>query len=83
MIVDYGLFSTKYTEEEPRSCQGKLDEAPCDRSISEGDVCWVDVTENRMLCEACGKCERYDRKSTQAREKAGIMQVPLIKGLDY
>jgi len=82
MNIQFGLFPTKSTEEEQKCCQGDLD-GPCNRVINEGDVCWIDVTNGRVLCEGCGKCERFDRKSTEAREKAGILQVPPIKGLDY
>jgi hypothetical protein len=47
------------------------------------DACFVDVQNNKILCPDCGKCERYARKKQEEREKRGITEIPLIKGLDY
>lgn len=78
MNIQYGLLFTKLTTDE-RKC-GAND---CLRMIEHDAACVVDVSTNAVFCEECGKCERYARKKTDEREKAGITEVPLIKGLDY
>lgn len=78
MNIEYGLLSTKVTTEEER-CREK----DCFRVMHFDDECFVDVSNNRVLCVDCGKCERYARKKQEEREKRGIKDIPLIKGLDY
>ncbi len=78
MDIQFGLLETKLTTED-RKC-GQRD---CFRNIATDAPCFVDIDNNVVMCEDCGKSERYSRKKQEAREKAGIMEVPLIKGLDY
>ena len=78
MNIQHGLLQTKVTSEE-QSCQEKN----CSRPMTKGMDCFVDIHHNTFLCEECGKCKRYERKKTQERKNAGILEVPLIKGLDY
>ena len=78
MKIEFGLLRTKITTEEEK-CRTKN----CFRIMKEGDDCFVDVASNAILCDECGKCERYSRKKQETREKAGITETPLIKGLDY
>lgn len=78
MKIQYGLFETKITTEEER-CREK----DCFRVMNFDDPCFVDVQNNKVLCSDCGRCERYARKKQEEREKRGITQIPLIKGLDY
>lgn len=84
MSMEFGLYPTKHTDEEPQGCQGSVEDgAPCNREIKEGDELWLDTQENRVLCDACGRCLRFDRKNEELRQKRGIKERPLIKGLDY
>ena len=76
MKIQFGLLFTKFTEEEPQTCS----ESNCSRSILPDAPCTVDVKTGDTLCEECGKCERYARKSAELR---GDKPVPLIKGMDY
>ena len=78
MNIEFGLFSTKVTTEEER-CRAD----DCFRIMAQDDPCFVDVQNNKVLCPDCGKCERYARKKQEEREKRGITEIPLIKGLDY
>ncbi len=76
MKIQFGLLFTKFTGEEPQGCGADN----CFRPIKPDDICAVDVETNNTLCEECGKCERYERKSAERR---GGKDAPLIKGLDY
>ena len=78
MNIQFGLLQTKLTTEDTK-CQAQ----DCFRQIITDDPCFVDVESSVVMCEHCGKSERYARKKQDAREKAGITEIPLIKGLDY
>ena len=78
MNIQFGLLQTKLTTEDTK-CQAQ----DCFRQIITDDPCFVDVESSVVMCEHCGKSERYSRKKQDAREKAGITEIPLIKGLDY
>jgi hypothetical protein len=81
--MEFGLYKTKHTDDEPRLCQGSVDDAPCNREIHNGGEVWLDTENSHILCDACGRCLRYERKKVQMREKLGLGEAPLIKGLDY
>jgi|AOAMet1_18_M0_10_1038524.scaffolds.fasta_scaffold35144_2 hypothetical protein len=78
MKVRFDLLETKLTTED---C--KCGQKDCFRKISTDSPCFIDVNTSVVMCEDCGKSERYARKMQDAREKAGITELPLIKGLDY
>jgi len=78
MNIQFGLLETKLTTEDSK-CQAQ----DCFRTIRTDDPCFVDVATSSVICEDCGKSERYARKKQEAREKAGVTEAPLIKGLDY
>ena len=78
MNIEYNLFHTKITTEE-QNCQADN----CHRVMKFDDACYLDVKEDIILCEECGVCCRYERKMQEKREKAGIKEPRLIKGLDY
>jgi RNase P subunit RPR2 len=78
MNIQFGLLETKLTTEDTK-CQAQ----DCFRPIKTDAPCFVDVATSAVMCEHCGKSERYARKKQDAREKAGITEIPLIKGLDY
>lgn len=76
MKIQFGLLFTKFTGDEAQCCEANR----CFRIIKPDNICAIDVETNVTMCEECGKCERYARKSA---EKRGNKDVPLIKGLDY
>ena len=78
MDIKYGFLQTKVTTEEEK-CRA----ANCFRVIKHDQTCFIDVERNRILCEGCGKCERYERKKLEEMKAKGINEIPLIKGLDY
>jgi RNase P subunit RPR2 len=78
MNIQFGLLETKLTTEDTK-CQAKN----CFRQIITDDPCFIDVESSAVMCEDCGKSERYARKKQEDRQKAGLGEVPLIKGLDY
>jgi hypothetical protein len=78
MNIQYGLLLTKLITQDQ-----KCEAHDCFRTIKYDDPCFVDINTNMVLCQQCGNCERYSRKKQEEREKAGIIEVPLIKGLDY
>jgi len=77
MNIQCGLLETKLTTED-KKCQAR----DCFRMIKTDDPCFVDVTNSSVLCDNCGKCERYSRKKEEERKNEG-KDLPLIKGLDY
>lgn len=79
MKIQFGLFQTKNTADKPVRCA----DPNCLRSVEPDGLCFIDIDNSSMLCNECGQCERYSRKKQQEREKAGISETPLIKGLDY
>lgn len=78
MNIKFDLLETKLSTED-QACGS----SNCSRVIKYDDVCFIDIKENILLCEECGKCERYERKRKDQREKAGVKKIRLIKGLDY
>jgi len=79
MNIQFGLLETKNTSDKIIQCA----DINCTRPISPDMPCFIEIEKSSMLCAECGKCERYARKKQEAREKAGITEIPLIKGLDY
>ncbi len=78
MNIEYDLFQTKVTDEN-QQC-GISD---CFRIMRVDDHCFVDVKNGVVMCNECGRCEKYSRKKQAEREKSGVVTPPLIKGLDY
>ncbi|MHA2402646.1 MAG: hypothetical protein ACXADH_06605, partial [Candidatus Kariarchaeaceae archaeon] len=76
MNIQFGLLETKSTMDKPVRCSDKN----CSRSIDPDGACFIDIENSALLCDHCGKSERYARKKQDAREKAGITETPLIKG---
>lgn len=77
MNIQFGLLETKLTTEDTK-CHSR----DCFRQIKTDDPCFVDVNTSAVLCDDCGKCERYSRKKEEERKVSG-KDSPLIKGLDY
>lgn len=79
MKIEYGLLETKSTTDKPVQCADEN----CNRYVNPDAACFIEIENSALLCDHCGKSERYARKKQEAREKAGIKEIPLIKGLDY
>lgn len=79
MKVEYGLLEIIFTDEEDIKCC----ETACYRRVYKDSTCFVDTSNNDIYCSQCGKCLKYQRKKEQQRKDMGIVDTPLIKGLDY
>ena len=79
MKVEYGLLEIIFTDEEDVKCRDNT----CDRRVYTNSTCFVDTSNNDIYCSQCGKCLKYQRKKEQQRKDMGIVDTPLIKGLDY
>ena len=61
---NYGLINTFYPESGVICSDEK-----CGRAVNFMDKCFIDTLKNRIFCESCGQCIRYERKMEDSRKK--------------